>query len=64
MILRREERTRTAMPIDSLIIFSRLCYERRLTTVDLTASTQKSEHATRTAVEKKIRKLNDGITSG
>jgi len=54
MILRHEERTGSAMPIDSLIILSRLCFERRLTTVDLTASTQKSEHATRTAVEKLI----------
>ena len=54
MILRHEERSGTAMPIDSLIILSRLRYERRLTTVDLTASTQKSEHATRTAVEKLI----------
>lgn len=51
MILRHEERTGTAMPIDSLIILSRLRYERRLTTVDLTVNTQKSEQATRTALE-------------
>ncbi len=51
MILRHEERTGTAMPIDSLIILSRLRYERRLTTVDLTVNTQKSEPATRTALE-------------
>jgi len=52
MILRDEERTGKAMPIDSLIILSRLRYERRLNTMDLTVSTQKSEHATRTALEK------------
>ena len=54
MILRHEERTGTAMPIDSLIILSRLRYERRLTTVDLKANTQKSEQATRTALEKLV----------
>jgi len=51
MILRHEKRTGTAMPIDSLIILSRLRSERRLTTVDLTVNTQKSEQATRTALE-------------
>ena len=54
MILRHEERTGAAMPIDSLIILSRLRYERRLTTVDLAANTQKSEQATRTALEKLV----------
>lgn len=54
MILRHEEQTRTAMPIDSLIILSRLRQERRLTTGDLTADTQKSEQATRTALEKLV----------
>ena len=54
MILRHEERTGTAMPIDSLLILSRLRYERRLTTVDLTANTQKSEQVTRTALEKLV----------
>jgi ATP-dependent DNA helicase RecG len=54
MILHHEERTETAMPIDSLIILSRLRYERRLTTMDLTANTQKSEQATRTALEKLV----------
>jgi len=54
MILRHEERTGAAMPIDSLIILSRLRYERRLTTVDLIANTQKSEQATRTALEKLV----------
>lgn len=51
MILNHEERTGTAMPIDSLIILSRLRQERRLITSDLTIDTQKSEHATRTALE-------------
>ena len=54
MILRHEKRAGTAMPIDSLIILSRLRYERRLATVDLTADTQKSEQATRTALEKLV----------
>jgi len=54
MILRHEERNGTAMPIDSLIILSRLRHERRLTTADLTADTQKSEQATRTALEKLV----------
>lgn len=54
MILRHEERTRTVMPIDSLIVLSRLRQERRLTTTDLTVDTQKSEHATRTALEKLV----------
>lgn len=54
MILRHEELTGTAMPIDSLIILSRLRHERRLTTADLTAHTQKSEQATRTALEKLV----------
>ena len=54
MILRHEEQTGTAMPIDSLIILSRLRHERRLTTADLTTDTQKSEQATRTALEKLV----------
>ena len=54
MILDHEGKTGTAMPIDSLIILSRLLYERRLTTADLTADTQKSEQATRTALEKLV----------
>jgi len=52
MILTHEERTGTAIPIDSLIILSRLRQERRLLTSDLTEDTQKSEQATRTALEK------------
>jgi ATP-dependent DNA helicase RecG len=42
------------MPIDSLIILSRLRQERRLTTPDLAADTQKSEQATRTTLEKLV----------
>lgn len=52
MILSHEDRTGRAMPIDSLIILSRLRYERRLTTADLSPSTQKSEQETRAALEK------------
>ena len=51
-ILRHEEQTGIAMPIDSLIILSRLRYERRLTTAALPSDTQKSEQATRTELEK------------
>ncbi len=51
MILRHEEQTGTAMPIDSLIILSRLRSERRLATGDLVADTQKLEQATRAALE-------------
>jgi ATP-dependent DNA helicase RecG len=54
MILDQEERTGTAMPIDSLIILSRLRSERRLTTATLTTNTQKTEQATRTALEKLV----------
>ena len=52
MILRHEEQTGSAMPIDSLIILSRLRHERRLTTADLVADTQKTEQAARMALEK------------
>lgn len=52
MILRHEEQTETAMSIDSLIILSRLRYERRLATADLIADTQKSEQTTRSTLEK------------
>jgi ATP-dependent DNA helicase RecG len=54
MILHHEERTGSAMPIDSLIILSRLRQERRLMTADLTAHTQKTEQATRTTIEKLV----------
>jgi len=54
MILHHEEQTGRAMPIDSLIILSCLRHERRLTTADLTADIQKSEQATRNALEKLV----------
>lgn len=52
MILQQEEQSGGAMPIDSLIILSRLREERRLTTTDLTISVQKPETAIRTTLEK------------
>jgi ATP-dependent DNA helicase RecG len=54
MLLSYEERTGAAMPIDSLIVLSRLRQERRLTTADLVQSTQKSEAATRATLEKLV----------
>lgn len=42
------------MPIDSMIILSHLRQERRLTTLDLTAYTQKAEPATRMTIEKLV----------
>jgi len=54
MILRHEEQTGTVMPVDSLIILSRLRHERRLKTADLIKDTQKSEQSTRTALEKLV----------
>lgn len=54
MIVRQEEQSGAALPIDSLIILSRLRHERRLTTADLIPDTQKSEAATRTALEKLV----------
>jgi ATP-dependent DNA helicase RecG len=53
-ILNYEERTGAAMPIDSLIILSRLRHERRLTTSDLAPDTQKSEQSTRVTLEKLV----------
>lgn len=47
MILNEEKRTGHPLPLDSLIILSRLRQERRLTTSDLTLSTQKTEQETR-----------------
>lgn len=52
MILHREEQTGAAMPIDSLIILSRLREERRLSTADLADSVQKPETAIRADLEK------------
>lgn len=52
LVLRHEERTGRGMPLDSLIILSRLRQERRLTTTDLAPSIQKSEQEARAALEK------------
>lgn len=52
LVLRHEERSGRAMPLDSLIILSRLRQERRLTTCDLAPSIQKSEQEARAALEK------------
>jgi len=54
MILAHEARTGVSMPIDSLIILSRLRQERRLTTTDLAATTQKPEPSTRATLEKLV----------
>jgi len=51
IVLREEERTGRAMPLDSLIVLSRLRSERRLSVSDLTSSLQKSEHETRRTLE-------------
>ena len=51
MIINQEDHLGHQMPIDSLIILSRLRDERRLTTSDLTSYTQKSETETRSALE-------------
>lgn len=52
LVLREEDRMGRPMPLDSLIILSRLRQERRLTTPDLAMSTQKTEHETRTTLER------------
>ncbi len=54
MILQQEERTGGPMPIDSLIILSRLKEERRLAMADLTDSVQKPEAAIRSTLEKLV----------
>ncbi|PFG53866.1 ATP-dependent DNA helicase RecG [Marinobacter sp. LV10R520-4] len=54
MIVQREEQTGTAMPIDSLIILSRLRNERRLRTADLARSVQKPETVVRGTLEKLV----------
>ncbi len=53
MVITREEQL-GAMPIDSLIILSRLRDERRLTTAELAKSVQKPETVVRAAVEKLV----------
>lgn len=52
IVLQEEERTRKPMPLDSLIILSRLRAERRLTLNDLSPSLQKTEQETRRTIEK------------
>ncbi|MBF0294686.1 MAG: putative DNA binding domain-containing protein [Magnetococcales bacterium] len=52
LVIREENRTRHPMPLESLIILSRLRMERRLTTMELASSTQKSESETRSALER------------
>jgi ATP-dependent DNA helicase RecG len=54
MIVEREEQTGAAMPIDSLIILSRLRNERRLRTTDLARSVQKPETVVRGSLEKLV----------
>ncbi len=52
MVLREEQRIGRSLPLDSLIILFRLRQERRLTISDFVSSTQKSEHETRSTLEK------------
>lgn len=52
LVLNHEERTGGAMPLDSLIILSRLRQERRLTITDLAPFIQKSDQEVRGALEK------------
>ncbi|MFH1118126.1 MAG: ATP-binding protein, partial [Pseudomonadota bacterium] len=52
LVLREEERTGRPLPLDSLIVLSRLRQERRLTIGDLAVSTQKSEPETRSVLER------------
>ena len=54
MILNQENRSGNALPIDSLILLSRLRNERRLSIAELTPEIQKSDHATRRILEKLV----------
>ena len=54
MILQREKQTGEAIPIDSLIILSRLREERRLTTADLTDSVQRPDSEIRATLERLV----------
>ncbi|MDX9785835.1 MAG: crosslink repair DNA glycosylase YcaQ family protein [Desulfobacterales bacterium] len=54
MILNQESRTGSALPIDSLILLSRLRNERRLSIAELTPEIQKSDQATRRVLEKLV----------
>lgn len=52
MILQAEERSKIAMPLDSLIVLARLRHERRLDTAELAAAIQKSETQARAVLER------------
>jgi ATP-dependent DNA helicase RecG len=52
IVLREEERTGKAMPLDSLIVLSRLRAERHLSIADLVLSLQKTEQEARRTIEK------------
>lgn len=54
VILQEEERSGQRLPLDSLIVLSRLRSERRLGISDLGASIQKDESAARSTVEKLV----------
>jgi len=54
LILVEERRTGKPLPLDSLIILSRLRQERRLVTADLARSTQKPEQETRVVLEELV----------
>ena len=54
LVLREEERTGHPLPLDSLIILSRLRQERRLDITHLMNSTQKSEQDTRIVLEQLV----------
>lgn len=54
MIIQLEKQIGSALPIDSLIILSRLRTERRIDVVDLARHTQKSTQVTKAALEKLV----------
>ena len=54
LVLTEEERIGKPLPLDSLIILSRLRQERRLTVSELVEPTQKSENEIRTSLEKLV----------
>lgn len=53
-ILNEERRTGSPLSLDSLIVLSRLLHERRLSTIELAHSTQKTEQETRVVLEKLV----------
>ncbi|MGQ9677377.1 MAG: RNA-binding domain-containing protein [Chloroflexota bacterium] len=54
LVVREEERSGRALPLDSLIVLSRLRLERRLTTAELSPSIQKSEHEARAMLQQLV----------